>query len=216
MHLILIGAPGSGKGTQARRLVETYDIVHISTGDMLRQAVEGHTPLGAAVATYLRSGRLVPDFQVTALVEERLDRGDTPNGFAIDGYPRTAQQICEFQRLMEARGRALDAVVRIDVPDEVVIARMSSRRIDPETGRIYNLNLEADYPPLAVAKRLVQRHDDTPAIIRQRLDTYHRQTEPVVEHYRTTGQLVEVEGARDPAAVFAAIQRGLVALARKG
>lgn len=215
MHLILIGAPGSGKGTQARRLAETYGIVHISTGDMLREAVERRTPLGQAVEAYMRSGRLVPDSQVTALVEERLDRGDLANGFAIDGYPRTAQQIGAFGCALAARGRDLDAVVRIDVPDEVVVARMSDRRIDPATGRIYNLNLEADHPPAAVASRLVQRHDDRPQIIRERLAAYHRETEPVIEHYRSQGQLLEVDGNREPAAVFAAIQAGLASLAAR-
>jgi adenylate kinase len=212
LHLILIGAPGSGKGTQARRLVDTYGIVHISTGDMLREAVENRTDLGVLVETYMRSGRLVPDTHVNALVEERLDRGDLPSGFAIDGYPRTERQIGEFGRIMEARSRSLDAVLNIKVLDEVVIERLSSRRIDPETGQIYNLNLEVDRPPAEVAGRVVQRNDDRPEIIQQRLDTYHAETEPVIERYRRSGQLIEVDGAQAPSDVFAAIQRGLGAI----
>lgn len=215
LHVILIGAPGSGKGTQARRLVKHYGIVHISTGDMLREAVDRHTDVGVLVEGYMSSGRLVPDQHVTALVEERLDQGDLPNGFAIDGYPRTVRQIHEFERVMEDRGRTLDAVLRIDVPDRVVVERMSSRRIDPGTGRIYNLELAADHPPADVAGRLVRRHDDGPEVVEQRLATYHQETEPVIEHYRATGQLIEVDGACSPAVVFAAIQRGLESVAQR-
>lgn len=209
MHLILIGAPGSGKGTQARRLVETYGIIHISTGDMLRDAVKSGSDLGVLVQTYISQGHLVPDNHVTDLVEERLDRGDLANGFVIDGYPRTERQIHEFARIMTDRGRSLDAVLNIDVADDVVISRMSDRRIDPETGHIYNLNLEGDHPAPDVLVRLVQRDDDRPEIIKQRLATYHADTEPVIEYYRQHGQLIEVNGARAPSLVFAAIQQRL-------
>ena len=209
MHLILIGAPGSGKGTQARRLVKTYGIVHISTGDMLREAVHSGSDLGVLVNTYISQGHLVPDTHVTTLVEERLDRGDLPNGFVIDGYPRTVGQIGEFDRIMKSRQRALDAVLRIDVPAEVVINRLSDRRIDPETGRIYNLNLEGDHPDPDLEVRLVQRNDDRPEIIKQRLSTYNAETLPVIEQYREMEQLIEVNGARAPSLVFASIQRRL-------
>lgn len=216
MHLILIGAPGSGKGTQAKRLVETYGITHISTGDMLREAITSGSDLGVLMQSYMSKGHLVPDTHVTALVEERLDRGDVQNGFVIDGYPRTVRQIEEFGRIMQTRGRTLDAVLRIDVPNEVVVARLSDRRIDPVTKRIYNLNLEGDHPAPEVEARLVQRDDDRPEIIQQRLDTYHAETEPVIEHYRATGQLIEVNGARAPSLVFAAVQQRLAALPQSG
>jgi adenylate kinase len=157
----------------------------------------------------MSSGNLVPDDRVTALVEERVDRGDVPKGFVIDGYPRTVRQIHEFDRVMADRGRRLDAVLRIDVPDAVVIGRLSDRRIDPETGRIYNLNLEGDHPHPDVEARLVQRNDDRPEIIRQRLESYHAETMPVIEHYRGTGQLIEVDGARAPSLVFGSIRRRL-------
>jgi adenylate kinase len=209
LHLILIGAPGSGKGTQARRLVENYDIVHISTGDMLREAVSSGSDLGVLVHTYISQGHLVPDTHVTDLVEERLDRGDLTNGFVIDGYPRTVRQIHQFDRIMKSRGRTLDAVIRVDVPDEVVIARLSDRRIDPETKHIYNLNLEGDHPSADVEARLVQRDDDRPEIIKQRLATYHAETLPVIEHYRGSGKMIEVKGARAPSVVFATIQKRL-------
>lgn len=208
MQLILLGAPGSGKGTQARRLEEAYGIVHISTGDMLREAAGEGTDLGALIEDHLRRGRLVPDARVSALVAERLGRGDLERGFAIDGYPRTRQQVDDFERLMQALGRNLDAAVNIAVPDEIVVERLSSRRIDPETGRIYNLALE-DHPPPEVAGRLSRRNDDGPGVIRQRLETYHAETKPLIQHYRRTGQLIEVDGARPPSEVFAAIREGL-------
>ena len=210
MQLILLGAPGSGKGTQARRLEEGYGILHISTGDMLRVAAGGGTDLGALIEDHLRRGRLVPDAHVLTLVEERLGRGDLDRGFTLDGYPRTRRQVDDFEKLMQALERNLDAALNIDVPDEIVIERLSSRRIDPETGRIYNLGLEDDPPP-EVAGRLSRRNDDGPEVIRQRLETYHAETEPLIEHYRRTGQLIEIDGARPPSEVFAAIQQGLEA-----
>jgi adenylate kinase len=209
LHLILIGAPGSGKGTQAKRLVSEFGIVHISTGDMLREAVSSGSDLGELISTYLRAGHLVPDNHVTALVEERVDRGDVPDGFVIDGYPRTINQIQTFADLMEVRDRRLDAVIRIDVPDVAVISRMANRRIDPDTGRIYNLNLKADWPSLDIMERLVQRDDDRPSVIQQRLNTYRAETEPVIDQYRRMGNLVEVDGSGAPDEVFERVQREL-------
>lgn len=209
MQLILLGAPGSGKGTQARRLEEAYGVVHISTGDMLRDAVAEGTELGGRIEDRLRRGHLVPDAHVLALVEERLGRGDLDRGFVIDGYPRTRQQVDDFDSLMQTLGRSLDAALNISVPDEIVVERLSSRRIDPETGRVYNLALEAR-PPAEIAGRLARRNDDRPEIIRQRLATYHAETRPVIDHYRRTGQLIEVEGARPPSEVFADVQARIV------
>ena len=134
-------------------------------------------------------------------------------GFALDGYPRTLQQVDDFQKLMQALGRRLDAAVNIDVPDDIVIERLSSRRVDPETGRIYNLALEDDPPP-EVAGRLSRRSDDGPGVIRQRLATYHAETEPLIDHYRRAGLLIEVDGARPPSEVSADIDRGLEARIR--
>ncbi len=177
---------------------------------MLREAAGDGTDLGALIEDHLRRGRLVPDAHVLTLVEERLGRGDLDRGFAIDGYPRTRRQVDDFQELMQALERNLDAALNIDVPDEIVIERLSSRRIDPETGRIYNLGLEDDPPP-EVAGRLSRRNDDGPGVIRQRLETYHAETEPLIEHYRRSGQLIEIDGARPPSEVFAAIRQGLEA-----
>lgn len=210
MQLILLGAPGSGKGTQARRLEEAYGVVHISTGDMLRDAAAEGTELGGRIEDRLRRGHLVPDAHVLALVEERLGRGDLHRGFAIDGYPRTRRQVDDFEKLMQRLGLGIDAALNISVPDEIVVERLSSRRIDPETGRVYNLALEAQPPP-EIAGRLARRNDDRPEIIRQRLATYHAETRPVIDHYRRTGQLIEVEGACPPSEVFGDIRQGLEA-----
>ncbi|MEE2658804.1 MAG: adenylate kinase [Candidatus Latescibacterota bacterium] len=215
MHLILIGAPGSGKGTQAKKLVNHFGIVHISTGDILRDAVERQTGLGLVVEHYMRTGKLVPDTQVDGIVEERLDAGDLDNGFVIDGYPRTVNQIQTFAKAMHARQRALDAVIRIRVDNRVVIERMSSRRIDPETGRIYNLKLEADRPPPEIIDRLMRRPDDTPEVIIHRMATYHDDTLPVVKRYCETGQLVLVDGAQPPDTVFRDILTELEAITSK-
>jgi len=166
------------------------------------------------ISTYLRAGRLVPDNHVTDLVEERVDRGDLPKGFVIDGYPRTINQIGAFADLMQQRGRQLDAVIRVDVPDVSVISRMANRRIDPDTGRIYNLNLKADWPSLDLMERLVQRDDDRPSVIQKRLDTYRAETEPVIDRYRQMGNLVEVDGTGTPDEVFDRVVKKLDA--RKG
>ncbi len=176
---------------------------------MLREAVSSGSDLGELISTYLRAGHLVPDNHVTALVEERVDRGDVPDGFVIDGYPRTINQIQAFADLMEVRDRRLDAVIRIDVPDVAVISRMANRRIDPDTGRIYNLNLKADWPSLDIMERLVQRDDDRPSVIQQRLNTYRAETEPVIDQYRRMGNLVEVDGSGAPDEVFERVQREL-------
>ena len=142
LRLILLGAPGSGKGTQARRLVEHFGILQVCTGDMLREAVASQSDLGVLVEHYMRTGHLVPDHHVNQLVAERLAQEDAGNGFVMDGYPRTLPQVDSFQELLDGRGLQLDGVIFIDVPDEAVIHRMTGRRVDPVTGAIYNLHLD--------------------------------------------------------------------------
>ena len=209
LQLILMGAPGSGKGTQAERLVSHFHIPHISTGEMLREAVEGGTDLGAVVEVYMSAGRLVPDHHVIRLVEDRLTQSDPASGFVLDGFPRTLKQANAFDELMESKGTALDCVVLLDVPEDALVARMSSRRVDPETGRSYNLNVEAERPPSDILWRLEQRHDDVEEVIRQRLATYHEETDPAIEHYAGLGQLVRVDGRGDPDVVFYVLRRRL-------
>ena len=213
MRLILLGAPGSGKGTQAKRLVEQFGIVQVCTGDMLREAVASQSDLGVLVQHqhYMKAGHLVPDHHVNQLVAERLAQEDAGDGFVMDGYPRTLPQVDSFQGLLDRRGLQLDGVIFIDVPDEAVIHRMTGRRVDPETGAIYNLHLDGA-PSAEVAGRLEQRPDDTEEVIRERMATFHHETGPVIARYRCLGRLITVDGNADSDIVFEKIRQRLLAL----
>ena len=212
MRLILLGAPGSGKGTQARRLVEHFGILQVCTGDMLREAVASQSDLGVLVEHYMRTGHLVPDHHVNQLVAERLAQEDAGNGFVMDGYPRTLPQVDSVHELLDGRGLQLDGVIFIDVPDEAVIHRMTGRRVDPMTGAIYNLHLDGA-PSAEVAGRLEQRPDDTEEVIRERMATFHHETGPVIARYRCLGRLITVDGNDDSDIVFEEIRQQLMALA---
>jgi adenylate kinase len=202
VYLILLGAPGSGKGTQAKRLVTEFDLVHISTGDMLRQAIAAGTDLGELIEHYIKAGYLVPDHHVTSLVDQRLAKADVNNGFILDGFPRTVRQAESLDEILRLREIVLDAVALIDVPDEIVVERMSGRRIDPQTGRIYNLGADADQPPAEILARFEKRDDDSEDVIRHRLTTFHDLTDPVVSFYEARGNLVRIDGTQAPETVF--------------
>lgn len=202
MHLILLGAPGSGKGTQAERMVSEFDLVHISTGDMLRQAIAAGTDLGELIEHYIKAGYLVPDHHVTSLVDQRLAKPDIATGFILDGFPRTVRQAESLDEILRLREIVLDAVVLIDVPDEIVVERMSGRRIDPQTGKIYNLGIDAEQAPPDVLARLKKRDDDSEEVIRHRLTTFHDQTDPVVSFYEERDNLFRIDGREPPETVF--------------
>ena len=183
MRLILLGGPGAGKGTQAAFITARYGIPQISTGDMLRAAVKAGTPLGLAAKQVMDRGDLVSDEIIIGLVKERIAAPDAKNGFLFDGFPRTIPQA----DAMKNSGVRLEHVVEIYVPDEVIIDRMSGRRVHVASGRTYHLK----YNPPKVAMKddvtgedLVQRKDDLEETVKNRLDVYHRQTEPLVEYYR--------------------------------
>ena len=166
MQLVLLGAPGSGKGTQAKRMVAEYGLVHISTGDMLRQEIVAGSDLGAVIESYLKAGYLVPDHHATSLVDQRLAKADIANGFILDGFPRTVRQAESLDEILRIREIRLDTAALIDVPDEIVVKRISGRRIDPQTGRIYNLgDIAADQAPADVLSRLQKRDDDDEEVI---------------------------------------------------
>ncbi|PRP90319.1 adenylate kinase [Enhygromyxa salina] len=208
MRLILVGPPGAGKGTQAGRLVETYAIPHISTGDMFRAAVKAGTELGKRADEYMRSGALVPDELVIAMVLERIQQDDCKDGFMLDGFPRTTPQAEALDAALTAAGIELDAVVQIEVPDELIENRIIHRRQDPETGKIYHLEYN---PPAdeAVRARLVHRKDDTPEACRARLDKYHAETAPIVPFYAAKGLLKRVDGVGAPDEVEVRIKAAL-------
>jgi adenylate kinase len=182
MRLILLGAPGAGKGTQATFIKEKYNIPQISTGDMLRAAVKAGTQLGLEAKKFMDAGGLVPDEVIIGLVKERIKDADCANGFLFDGFPRTIPQA----EAMKNAGVAIDYVVEIDVPDEAIVERMSGRRSHPASGRTYHVKFN---PPKAEGKddvtgeELVQRDDDKEEVVQKRLQVYHDQTEQLIGYY---------------------------------
>jgi adenylate kinase len=183
MRLILLGAPGAGKGTQAAFLCQQYGIPQISTGDMLRAAVKAGTPLGVAAKKVMDAGQLVSDDIILGLVEERLKQPDCAKGYLFDGFPRTLPQA----DAMKARGVAIDWVLEIEVPDEEIVQRMSGRRVHPASGRTYHVKFN---PPRVEGRDdvsgepLVQRDDDREETVKKRLDVYRAQTRPLVDYYK--------------------------------
>jgi len=192
MNLILVGPPGAGKGTQAAAIVAAIGVPHVSTGDIIREAIKRNTPLGREFKNYADAGLLVPDDLVNSLVTNRLACPDCDQGFLLDGYPRTLDQACALDFVLERRGRLVDHVLLIEVPDPVLIERITGRRTDPETGRIYHLRF--DPPPESVAARLTQRADDTESVLARRLSEYHRSTDGMVPHYAQMNVLRRIDG----------------------
>jgi adenylate kinase len=214
MRIILLGAPGAGKGTQAEYLRETFSIPQISTGDMLRAAVKAGSELGNRVKSVMESGGLVTDEIIIALIRERITHADCANGFLFDGFPRTIPQA---QALVDA-GIDIDVVMEIDVPDEEIVRRLSGRRVHPGSGRIYHID---NKPPKIPGKDdisgelLIQREDDKEATVRKRLQVYHSQTKPLVSFYielsRQGGgpRFVTVSGVGDIAGIRSSLSRAL-------
>lgn len=191
-RILLLGAPGAGKGTQSKRLAEAYDIEHITTGDALRANKDMQTEYGTP-REYMDAGELVPDEVVNEIVDAALADAD---GFVLDGYPRNLSQA---EYLSEQTD--LTAAIFLDVGEDELVRRLTGRRMDPETGDIYHteFNMPDDDE---VEARLVQRDDDTEEVVKERLETYYENTEPVIEHYRETGDLIEVDGEAHPDDVF--------------
>lgn len=210
MRMILIGPPGAGKGTQAARLVDSLKIPHISTGDMLRAAVAAKSELGLKADAFMKEGALVPDELVIALVVERLGQPDCQAGFMLDGFPRTQPQAEALDAALTKAQLGLDCVVMIEVPDAKIEERIVGRRSDPVTKEIYHLTFRP--PPAEIADRLVHRKDDTVEACRARLEKYHRETAPVVDHYGTQNLLFRVDGMGSPDEVTARINASLAKL----
>jgi len=196
MRMILVGPPGAGKGTQAARLIDTYRIPHISSGDMLRAAVKEGTALGVAADTFMKAGKLVPDDVVIGMILERVAKLDCAEGFMLDGFPRTAPQAAALDAAMRAAGVELDAVVLLEVPDALLEERAVGRRTDPVTGTIYHLKYNP--PPPEVAGRLVHRKDDTIEAVTTRVQKYHSETAPIIPFYLAKGILKRVDGVGEP------------------
>ena len=194
MRLILLGAPASGKGTQAAVLTEKFGVPKISTGDMLRAALKAGTPLGKEAAKFMDAGQLVPDSVVIGLVEERLQLPDVKPGFILDGFPRTVAQAEALDALLKRLGSGLDFIVQIDVPRALLMERATLRRTDKRTGQIYHLK----YSPPPSDAELEHRADDQEETVKKRLDAYDAQTAALLPHYEKLGVLRRVDGVGSP------------------
>ena len=191
-RILLLGAPGAGKGTQSKKLAAEYDIEHVTTGDALRANKDMETEYGTP-RSFMEAGELVPDPVVNEIVKAALSEAD---GFVLDGYPRNLSQAEYLSEITD-----LDAVIFLDVDEEELVGRLTGRRLDPETGEIYHV--EYNWPDdESVQERLVQREDDEEETVRERLRVYRENTEPVIEHFREEGDLVEVDGEAAPDDVF--------------
>lgn len=206
MNIVLLGAPGAGKGTQAQRLVADYGVAHISTGDLLRAAVKAQSELGVAAKTYMDAGELVPDQLVIDLVKERLAADDAQKGFILDGFPRNTTQAVTLDTELAAMGRELDGALLVDVPAEVIIDRLSSRRTCRDCG--YTAGPDTTVCP-SCAGEMYQRDDDKPETIKNRLDVYEKNTSPLVEYYRGQGILKVIDGNRDIDLVYTDVKAEL-------
>ncbi|MBT8081461.1 MAG: adenylate kinase [Gammaproteobacteria bacterium] len=196
MRIVLLGAPGSGKGTQAKRLMAERNIPQISTGDMLRQAAAAGTNLGLRAKATIDAGNLVPDKVVLAIIAERLAHPDAEAGFILDGFPRTTQQALDLEDLLEEMHTPLDAAVLLDVDFDILLKRLTGRRTCSKTGKLLNIYFspqEEIDECLEAGGELIQRDDDNEETISNRLDVYHQRTEPLIDFYRERGKLLFVD-----------------------
>ena len=208
MKIVMLGAPGAGKGTQAKMISEKYGIPHISTGDIFRANIKNGTELGKKAKTYMDQGLLVPDELVVDLVVDRVNQEDCENGYVLDGFPRTIPQAEALDKALAAQGQKMDYAIDVDVPDENIVRRMGGRRACVGCGATYHL----EYAPTrqegicdVCGGELILRDDDKPETVLKRLGVYHEQTQPLIEYYTNQGILKTVDGTVDMEDVFAAI-----------
>lgn len=208
MKIIMLGAPGAGKGTQAKKIAEKYQIPHISTGDIFRANIKNGTELGKKAKTYMDQGLLVPDELVCDLVVDRVKQEDCKNGYILDGFPRTIPQAESLDEALGQMGESLDYAINVDVPDEHIVNRMSGRRACMGCGATYHIV----YAPTkkegvcdVCGAELILRDDDKPETVQKRLSVYHEQTQPLIDYYKGKGILKDVDGTKDMDVVFQAI-----------
>ncbi|SDB31841.1 adenylate kinase [Eubacterium oxidoreducens] len=208
MKIIMLGAPGAGKGTQAKQIADKYTIPHISTGDIFRANIKEGTPLGKKAKEYMDKGDLVPDELVVDLVVDRIGQDDCKNGFVLDGFPRTIPQAEALTAALEKAGEAMDYAIDVDVPDENIIERMSGRRACVNCGATYHIvTIPTKVEGICdrCGKETILRDDDKPETVKNRLKVYHDQTQPLIDYYKKVGILKSVDGTQDMKKVFADI-----------
>ncbi len=212
MRLVILGPPGAGKGTQAASIVDTYDVVHISTGDIFRENIKNATELGKKAKSFMDRGELVPDEVVNEIVVDRLKKPDVAGGFLLDGFPRTVNQAVSLDAALEAMGTKLDRVINIQVASELLINRAVGRRVCPSCGRTYHVtNQKPKVEGICDddGSKLIQRADDTEETVKKRIDVYERQTSPLIDYYKAQGLLLDVDGSKGIDDVFKQIRLGL-------
>lgn len=205
MRIILLGAPGAGKGTQADSIKSKYPVAHISTGDILRANVKAGTDLGKSAKGYMDSGKLVPDDLIVAMMESRLQEADCKAGFILDGFPRTIAQAKALDVILEKLAIKLDAVVSLEIDDDTVVSRLTSRRVCKQCGAIYNTVFKPtakDSICDSCGGDVVQRDDDKESVIRNRLSVFHEQTAPLIDYYKEKGLIVPVDATSGKDAVL--------------
>lgn len=209
MKIIMLGAPGAGKGTQAKQIAKEYGIPHISTGDIFRANIKEGTELGKKAQEYMDQGLLVPDELVCDLVVDRIQKDDCEKGFILDGFPRTIPQADALDQALAKHGEAIEYAIDVEVPDENIIRRMAGRRSCKDCGAIFHVEYN---PPKkedccdVCGGELVLRDDDKEETVKKRLEVYHDQTAPLIDHYKTAGSLYEVDGTQDIDIVFKEIK----------
>jgi adenylate kinase len=211
MDIILLGPPGSGKGTQAKMIADKYKVKHISTGDILRENVRNGTPLGVEAKKFMDAGKLVPDSLLIDIIKDRLAKPDVKAGWMLDGYPRTIPQAEALDKILPSLGQKIDVVLNVDVPDQELIKRVTGRRMC-KCGTTYHVQFN---PPKTAGKcdacgaDLYQRQDDTEETVKQRLDAYHKQTQPLIDFYTKRGIVANINGTGDIKAIFGNITKVL-------
>ena len=215
MNLILMGLPGAGKGTQAERIVANYSIPHISTGDMFRQAIKDQTELGVKAKQYMDAGGLVPDEVTIGIVKDRLSQADCEKGFLLDGFPRTVAQAEALDEMLASMDKKIDYVINVEVPEEILMERLTGRRVSPTSGRTYHVIFN---PPKVEGvcdvdgSELIQRDDDKPETVKKRLEVNVAQAQPLIDFYTAKGTLQNINGEQDINVVYEDIDRLLKGL----
>ena len=199
MRVVLLGAPGAGKGTQCKRVLDKYGIVHLSSGDILRQNRTDGTDLGKKAQSYMDSGGLVPDELIVEMMTDAIKKEGT-SGFVLDGFPRTVNQARELDEALASDGQKIDVILNLMIDDETIMDRMAGRRSCPKCGAVYHIkNLQPKVEGICDndGSELIQRPDDNPDVVANRLETYHEQTEPVVGYYKDSNTVVDIDASKD-------------------